>query len=154
LEQQQTSLRPAPVAYAPAGVFRITGTFRNVGSLPIRDLYFQVTTLTNGNLLLNADGGPGGVGSRLSVPAAALGSDGVLSPNEQFTVSFDIGLQNRKSFTFLVDAYGIAGEAAGLNQITEAPVAIELGSFGYTATEADLEIENRYQVFLPFVRNR
>ena len=65
-----------------------------------------MAVLSGGNLLLNADGGPGGVGAILSVPPASLGSDGVLDPGESFDVDFEIGLQLRRGFTFFVNAFG------------------------------------------------
>src|SRR5262249_4207312 len=61
-------------------------------------------TARHGNLLLNADGGPGGVGAHLTPD---VGSDGILSPAESFTTNFVIGLQLRQSFTFFVDLFGL-----------------------------------------------
>ncbi len=52
--------------------------------------FFEIVTLTGGNVGLNADGGPGGVGSTVSVPAIDLGPDGVLSPGESFVIDFEM----------------------------------------------------------------
>lgn len=87
---------------APAGVFVITATFENISQSPINNPFFQVETLTGGNLLLNADGGPGGADAALSLN---LG-DGVWDPGEVVIVNFDIGLQTLNRFTFLVDLLG------------------------------------------------
>jgi hypothetical protein len=42
-----------------------------------------------GNLLLNADGGPGGLGNRLTPD---VGPDGAWTPGETVEVAFKIGL--------------------------------------------------------------
>ena len=67
-----------PQANAPAGVYRVTATFTNVTEVSLEDVYFTVANLGTGNVLLNADGSPAGVGAKISVPAAALGGDGIL----------------------------------------------------------------------------
>jgi hypothetical protein len=74
------------------------------------DLFSRVKTLTNNNLLQNADGGPGGVGSTLTVPEAGSFSDGELSPGEFVDVPFVICLKNRNKFSFFVDVLGVVGE--------------------------------------------
>ncbi len=88
---------------APAGVFTITAMFTNISVTPIRYPFFQVTSLTSGDVLLNADGGAGGVGATLT---ADVSDDQILSPGESFTADFDIGLQNLNPFTFIVDLLG------------------------------------------------
>ena len=72
-------------------------------SPPISGLIAKVKTLTNGNLLGNADGGNGGVGSTLTVLKEDDYSDGILSPGEFVDVNFIICLKEKKSFTFFVD---------------------------------------------------
>jgi glucose/arabinose dehydrogenase len=79
-------------------------------SPPLFDLMAKVTTLTNGNLLQNADGGPAGVGATLTVPEVGSFSDGVLSPGESVDVPFIICLKNTNQFTFFVDVLGIEGD--------------------------------------------
>lgn len=98
------SRTPAP--NAPAGVFRVIGTFKNVSDrAEFERITFRVLTLTNGNLLLNTDSGiAGGVGAELTVPTSAFGPDGILSPDESFDITFDIGLAALRGFTFLVEA--------------------------------------------------
>jgi hypothetical protein len=54
----------------------------------LSDLVVVVTALTYPNLLQNADGGPGGVGSRLMVPQQDGFSDGMLSPEGFVDVPF------------------------------------------------------------------
>ena len=66
-----------------------------------------MNTLTGGNLLLNADGGPGGVGSSLTIPNIDLGGDEVLTPGENFQAIFEIGLASPNPFTFFVDVFGV-----------------------------------------------
>jgi hypothetical protein len=76
----------------------------------LRDLVAKVTTLTNGNLLQNADGAPGGVGATLTIARMGDYSDGLLSPGEFVDVPFTICLKNRNRFTFFVDVLGIEGD--------------------------------------------
>jgi hypothetical protein len=131
LATTQISVDPSPQPNAPAGVYSITGTFANNSSSPFTNLYFIVTQLTGGNLLLNADGGPGGVGARLSVPSAALGSDGVLIPGESFSQLFRIGLQQNQAFSFRVDLYAGGGGPlpdARLATLATTPTSIYLAS--------------------------
>jgi hypothetical protein len=96
------------------------GTFSFDGRLTARPtspalwtLQTKVRTLTNGNLLQNADGGPGGVGAVLTVPQLGGFSDGVLAPGEFVDVPFKICLKRRTSFTFVVDALGTVLPANG-----------------------------------------
>ena len=60
-------------------------------------------TLTNGNKLLSATEGDGGVTSKQAIDA---GPDDTLMPNESATVQFRIGLANRSRFEFFVDVLG------------------------------------------------
>jgi hypothetical protein len=80
-----------------------------------------VTTLTNGNLLQNADGGPGGVGARLTVPQQEGFTDGVLSPEEFVDVPFIICVTAQAPFTFTVDVFGDVD--ASLDAHARAPLA-------------------------------
>ena len=73
-------------------------------------LMVTVTTLSNGNLLENADFGPGGVGATLTVPRAGNFSDGLLSPGESVDVPFSICLKNTEPFSFFVDVLGIQAD--------------------------------------------
>lgn len=94
---------PTPVVYGPAGTLTITATFTNTTGYTLVHPYFTVSTLTNGDMLLNADNGPGGVGARLTPSSAALGGDGQVSPGESVTQEFRIGLASRTAFTFTVN---------------------------------------------------
>jgi hypothetical protein len=105
LSSTHTSFNATPVPGGPAGTYTIVTTFKNSSSTPIDTPQFVVTTLSNGNLLLDADLPPGTVGSRLTGHA---GSDGILSPGESLTASFVIGLQQRKAFTFFVNLLGVS----------------------------------------------
>ena len=48
-------------------VARATTTFSNVSPDSFFDVFFEVAELAGGNQILNAEGGPGGVGSKVSV---------------------------------------------------------------------------------------
>ncbi len=94
---------PTAVPGGPAGTKTIRATFKNTSSTPIDAPFFVVAELSEGNLLLNADGGPAGAGARLT---AQVGADKILSPGESFTSEFVIGLQSRRRFRFFVDVWG------------------------------------------------
>ena len=119
LDSSQTNYNPTSAPNAPAGIYTITATFRNISTATLKDLHFEVTQLSNNNLLLNADGGPAGVGAILSVPPASLGPDEVLSPDETFTIGFEIGLASAKPFNFFVDAYGVVVDGLSITSLTE-----------------------------------
>ena len=108
LGSTSTAYSPTPRTNAPAGVFTINATFQNTSAESLTTLQFKVEMLTNGNLLLNADGAPSGADAILSVPPTALGNDGILTPNESFMVTFEIGLATRQPFALFVDAYGLS----------------------------------------------
>jgi len=95
-----------PQANAPAGVYHVTATFENVTEVSLEKAYFTVANLGAGNVVLNADGGPAGVGSKISIPAAALGADGILHSSESFTFTFDVGLASAGASGLTVDANG------------------------------------------------
>ena len=69
----------------------------------LASLQAQVQTLTNGNLLQNADDGPGGVATTLTVPRAGDYSDGALGAGEQVDVPFVICLRDLSPFQFFVE---------------------------------------------------
>jgi hypothetical protein len=88
------------------GIYRFEARLANISENSLTDLVVTVTTLTNGNLLQNADGGPGGDGARLTVPQRGGFTDGVLSPDEFVDVPLFICLTRRRGFTFVVDVLG------------------------------------------------
>jgi hypothetical protein len=93
------------------GTFRFSARLTNQSSSPpLTSLLAQVITLSNGNLLGNAEDGPGGVGAPLSVPRHGGFLDGVLEPNESTDVPFIICLKNRNRFTFIVNVPGIVSD--------------------------------------------
>jgi hypothetical protein len=98
----ETTGDPTPVPSGPAGTFIITATFTHTSETPLRFPFFEVTAISGGNLLLNADEGPEGVGATLTPEVG----DGVLSPGETVSVDFVIGLQTRAPFTFEVELFG------------------------------------------------
>ena len=140
-----TRYNPTPVPGAPAGIFTIEATFVNRSATALTDLFFKVQRLSNNNLLLNAEGGPGAVGVLRMGPET-------LSPGTTFSITFHIGLQARAPFTFLVDGYGLpAADSVG----ADAPAAA-LG-FTYVATtdeigdEIDGEAERGHVLYLPLL---
>jgi hypothetical protein len=97
-----TDFDPTPVSGGPAGTFRITADFTNTSTEVIRHRFAEVLELSGGNLLLNADGGAGGVGARLT----AADVTNKLLPGNTETYEFVIGLQTPEQFTFLVNIMG------------------------------------------------
>jgi len=145
---------------APAGVYYISADFTNSSSNALQDIFFEVAMLTGGNQVLNADGGPGGVGATVSVPPESLGADGILSPGEAFNVVFEIGLAERRSFDFYVDAYGVPNMTGGGISTTsefESPEKFGdvAGSFQYEITDLQLQFDPGYfLLYLPVMMNR
>jgi hypothetical protein len=95
------------------GTFSFSAELTNVSdsvfsSLLFSSLVIHVASLTNGNLLQNADRGPGGVGARLTFPEADGFADGVLSPGESADVPVVICLREERPFTFFVNALGVS----------------------------------------------
>jgi len=95
------------------GKFSFDAKLTNKGSSPsLLNLAVQVKTLTNGNLLHNADGGNGGEGSIMTIPLTGAYADGVLSPGEFVNVPFVICLKEKKSFKFIVDVLGVENDVS------------------------------------------
>jgi hypothetical protein len=97
-----TSLDATPVPGGPAGTFFINATLTNTSNQTIGEPFVEVVTLTGGNLLLNAEGGRGGVGARIKLPNGSTG----FGPGASRTVQFQIGLQQKAPFTFFIDVFG------------------------------------------------
>ena len=93
------------------GKFSFTARLMDKSTSPsLADLRVQVHTLTNGNLLQNPDGGPGGVGATVTVPQADGFADGILRPEDAVDVPFVVCLQQRSPFRFLVDVLGVVSD--------------------------------------------
>jgi hypothetical protein len=89
----QTTTDPAGCPTGFAGKFSFIARLTAKASSPaLTDLRVQVQTLTNGNLLLNADGGPGGEGALLTIPQKDQYGDGTLQETEFVDVPFTICL--------------------------------------------------------------
>jgi len=101
-----TAFSRTPCGGASAGTFTVTATFTNTSVETLSNLLIMVETLTGGNVLCNANGGPGGAGATLTVPLQGDLADGQLSPGESFVVELPIGLQSFNPFTFFVDVLG------------------------------------------------
>jgi hypothetical protein len=107
----QTTLETTGCPGGFAGTFRFTARLTAKASSPVlTDLRVQVQTLTNGNLLQNADGGPGGVGATVTVPQVGAFVDGILSPEDAVDVPFVVCLQEPSPFRFFVDVLGIVSD--------------------------------------------
>ncbi len=104
------STDPTPVMGGPAGTFTLVEEFCNIGPNTLTLLKSVTTTLTEGNILLNRDGGtPMGVGSVLTFPAIEGFADRLLGPNECVTVTYKVGLSlptPPAPFDFFVDVLG------------------------------------------------
>ena len=103
LGNMSTAFDPTPVPGGPAGTFRATAGFTNTSNQVILNPFVEVVELTGGNLLLNADGGAGGVGARLTPPGSATTP---FQPGASGTFEFIIGLQLQEPFAFLVNMLG------------------------------------------------
>jgi hypothetical protein len=90
------------------GTFSCEATLTNSSDGTLSALVIEVIALTGGNLLQNADGGPGGVGARLTVPQQDGFTDGVLTPDEFVDVPFIICLRQQQPFRLVVDVLGEA----------------------------------------------
>jgi hypothetical protein len=97
----------------PAGVtggkFSFSARLTNANAPGVLgSLVVEVQSLSNGNLLQNAQGGPGGVGACLVVPLVGSFADGRLGNSEQVDVPFVICLTNTNQFSFFVNVLGVA----------------------------------------------
>jgi hypothetical protein len=146
LVKTRLTYNPNPVDNAPAGVFTIASTFKNRSSTPLRNLFFKVIILSGGNLVFNADGGPGGAGAIVSVPAVALGPNKTLDPGESFTAEFKIGLKKRLPFLFFADAYAVPMSGVpGLTTLSEDK------GFQFDVTEEHLQAAIAQTIYLPIM---
>ncbi|GJQ59124.1 MAG: hypothetical protein D8M57_04885 [Candidatus Scalindua sp. AMX11] len=100
-----TKFDPTPVPGGPAGTFLIRSRFGNSSFRTIHNIFFEVIELSEGNVLLNADGGPGGVGSTMTPQGSATTP---FLPGDTGTFQFKIGLLTRDIFQFSVNVLGEA----------------------------------------------
>ena len=110
-----TAFDATPVPGGPAGTFRITAEFTNTSNQAIVNPFTEVVDLSGGNLLLNADGGAGGIGARLK-PAD---SSTIFQPGTTSTFDFLIGLQQPEAFTFFVNMLGELANFASIDKKQE-----------------------------------
>lgn len=133
----KSAYNPMPVANAPAGVYTLSATFVNRASRPLEQLSYRTLILTGQNLVLNALGGPMGVGGVVKGPAT-------VAPGATFTIDFVIGLQQKAPFLFLPSAYGLITDVVA----TEADDA----GVSYAVTAEELGVPaTTNQLYLPFV---
>ena len=104
---------PAPVPGGPAGTFSFDARMTTIGTSDLEGITTPFAILTNGNKVLNADGGPSGVPGTLTVPIPSVSdySDGILSPGETVDVHYDIGLNVLSGFSFFVDVFCVNDSA-------------------------------------------
>jgi hypothetical protein len=100
---------------SPGGVFTVTAIWRNDSVQAFDNLAAEVVTLHGAAcpcVLLNADGGPGGAGARLSLPDADLpGGNGKWDPGELMqAVVLRVGLTTRAPLTMTVSLWGVAAD--------------------------------------------
>jgi len=96
--QNTITVDPTPTSCGAFGTMSFMADLRNISGNPIDDLFLTVTELSNGNLLCNADNGPGTVGDTYTIGDVAVNPG-----NVQY--QFDIGLASRSQFSFFVDAF-------------------------------------------------
>jgi glucose/arabinose dehydrogenase len=90
------------------GTFSFEARLANISGRALSDLVIEVTALTEGNLLQNADGGPGGVGARLTVPRQDGFAEGILTPDEFVDVPLITCVTAQQPFQLVVDVLGEA----------------------------------------------
>jgi len=90
-----------------AGKFSFKARLTAITDIALLDLMVVVQTLTNENLLENADGGAGRVGATLTIQELDGFSDGLLGRSEFVDVWFSICLKKRDKFMFFVDVLGV-----------------------------------------------
>lgn len=147
LQEITTTTELTPVIGGPAGTFTILATFENQTDAMLTDLFFNVTTLSNNNLLLNAMGGPSGGGALLTVP-------GYIAAGGSFQVEFQLGLQVQRPFDFFVDAYGLPADAEAAQFLHTQPLATP---FDISVNADDFSPDNilpkhsNHTIYLPFI---
>lgn len=103
--QYTSNTTGCPTGYV--GKYSFKAKLTNTSSNLLSNLAVKVTTLTNNNLLQNADGGPAGAGATLTVPKLNGYTDGLLSKGEYVDIPFVLCLKKRTGFSFYVDVWGI-----------------------------------------------
>ena len=101
----ETNSSGCPTGFS--GKFSFNARLTNEGNSSLSHLIVKTIELTNGDLLRNADYGPGGVGTTLTISKSGGFSDGVLSSGEFVDVPFRICLKDQNSFSFFVDVLGL-----------------------------------------------
>jgi hypothetical protein len=87
------------------GTYSFDALLTNQSDRRLSDVAIEVVTLTNANLLRNADPSPARP-SRLTIPRADDYQDGTLGPGESVMVSFSVCLTRQRPFQFFVNVRG------------------------------------------------
>lgn len=143
-------------------IFIVHATFRNQGTLALRDGLFGVSKLAyrTGELtppdliVLNAEGGPYGTGAMVAMPP-------LVEPGATFDVTFELKLPRIEPFDFYVNGYGFLGPAANADftpAIEPDPIdGPDVAPFTLSIAEAELvepEPEETViveQIYLPLI---
>ena len=102
-----------------AGKFSFNAVLTNKpASAAMPGVTVRVLTLTNGNLLLDAQTMTvlGGQGAEMTVAKTGQYADGLLSPGESVDVPFVLCLKTSQPFQFFVDVYGVVTRLVSINQ--------------------------------------
>jgi hypothetical protein len=88
------------------GTFSFQALLTVTEPVSLEALKAQVTTLTQGNTLLLADGGAAGVGALQTLAEVGPFRSGTLAPTQTLTVPFVVCLQTLSPFRLFVDVLG------------------------------------------------
>ena len=141
VENYTTTYDPTPAPSAPSGTYTISAMFTNHSTEDLPPLRYLITELSEGNVVLNALSGPGGIGG-----VVAMTDD--VAAGATFTVDFAIGLQEHVPFNFFVDAYAIADRSIPIVTATDRGAG-----FAHETTDVDFQTTagQDNQIYLPLI---
>ncbi|MEM7134235.1 MAG: S8 family serine peptidase [Chloroflexota bacterium] len=141
-----------PTTYA-LGVLSIDFVFTSGSSDPLYNMNLVISTATH-STVINADGGPGGVGSTMTIPNGTLpGGNLRFDLNEDLHVQFDIGI-DAVPWAVNFDLYGTDGEvsAASIDEpLYSFTVSSDMIDVDYSQSDQvqDDQVELEPMIFLP-----
>jgi len=92
------------------GKFSFDVEIKNTSNEQLSDLEIKIIELTGGNVLIVAEGEPGGEGTTMAIPKTGDYSDSELDPGEYVVLPFIVCLKELKPFELLVDVLGKPGD--------------------------------------------